>query len=263
LGAVASALVALGCQRAPPAEVQTPPPGAASAAPLAVHPPAPATSRLDAEPTSGVHARSDVDGSDAGACEPEMAMDHQPGAHDRFHFEAADGRHGFKDRSGKVVIEPRFRFAYEFSPEGVAPVVEEKRFAFIDVTGHVIAEAYPYDNGPDYFVEGRARILRHGKIGFIDRAGKIVIEPRWEYATSFCEGRAAVCKGCRVRVRHGEKELGGGKWGYIDLEGKVVVPPELDLAEPFQGGEAIVVRGTRRERIDRSGKVLGVLDAGS
>jgi hypothetical protein len=192
-----------------------------------------------------------------------MAMDHQPGAHDRYRFEAADGRHGFRDQSGKVVIPPRFRFAYEFSPDGVASVVEEKRFAFIDVTGRVIAQAYPYDNGPDYFVEGRARILRRDKVGFIDRAGKIVVDPRWEYAASFCEGRAAVCKGCRVVIKNGEKELGGGKWGYIDLDGKLVVPTELDAAEPFQDGEAIVVRGNRRERIDRSGKVLGSVDAGS
>jgi hypothetical protein len=199
---------------------------------------------------------------EAGGCEPEMAMDHPPGAHDRYRFEAADGRHGFRDKSGKVVIPPRFRFAYEFSPEGVAAVVEDKRFAFIDTKGRVIAEAYGYDNGPDYFVEGRARIVRHGKIGFIDRAGKIAIEPRWEYAAPFCEGRSAVCQGCQPRVRNGFKELGRGKWGYIDLDGNVVVPPELDFAESFQGGEAIVERGKRRERIDRAGIVLGVLDAG-
>jgi hypothetical protein len=41
-----------------------------------------------------------------------------------------------------------------------------------------------------------------------------------------------------------------------------VVTPELDFAESFQGGEAIVERGKRRERIDRAGIVLGVLDAG-
>jgi len=234
-------------------------PGAATTVSLPADPSAPAIASLDAGPPPAVQ---DGSGSDAAGCEPEMAMGHPPGAHDRYRFEAADGRHGFRDKSGKVVIPPRFRFAYEFSPEGVAPVVEDKRFAFIDTKGHVIAEAYGYDNGPDYFVEGRARIVRGGKVGYIDRAGKIAIEPRWEYAAPFCEGRAAVCQGCRPRIRNGFKELGGGKWGYIDHDGNVVVPPELDFAESFHGGEAIVERGKRRERIDRSGKVLGVLDAG-
>jgi hypothetical protein len=260
IGLTLMALV-LGCRREPPQDQRT-----SSVADLAaserVDHPTPVPLAIDAAPAPEAAASMEPD-ADAGACEPEMAMNHQPGAHDRYRFEAPDGRHGFKDQNGKVVIEPRFRFAYEFSPGGIAPVVEEKRFAFIDVNGRAIAEAYSYDNGPDYFVEGRARILKNGKVGFIDRAGKIAVEPHWEFAASFCEGRAAVCKGCRVRVRRGEKELGGGKWGYIDLDGNVVVPPELEFAEPFQGGEAIVVRGNRRERIDRSGKVLAVLDAGS
>ena len=251
-----------GCRREPPQD-QFASSARGAAVTERVVEPAPSAPVIDAgrAPEPIPDAGPDPDAG-AGACEPEMAMGHQPGAHDRYRFEAADGRHGFKDKSGKVAIEPRFRFAYEFSPDGVAAVVEDKRFAFIDVTGRVIAEAFPYDNGPDYFVEGRARILRHARVGFIDRAGKIAIEPRWEWAASFCEGRAAVCRGCRVRVKNGEKELAGGKWGYIDLDGKVVIPTELDAAEPFQDGEAVVMRGKRRERIDRSGKVLGVLDAG-
>lgn len=40
--------------------------------------------------------------------------DSQPGNHDRFAFEGADGRYGYEDSKGNVVITPALRFAYEF-----------------------------------------------------------------------------------------------------------------------------------------------------
>lgn len=260
--AVLSASFMLGCHR------QTEPRGAVPAPPP-VAPPAGARTPavLATGPAPGVESSAEAaspaeSAADAGSCEPEVAMNEKPGAHDRYRFEAADGRFGFRDAHNQVVIEPRFRFAYEFSAGGVAPVVEEKRFAFIDSTGRVIAEAFPYDNGPDYFVEGRARIVRNGQVGFIDRQGAVVVAPRWDFASPFCEGRAVVCRGCGTRWQRGQKTFGGGRWGYIDGQGKLVIPLELDAAEPFQDGTALVVKHGRKTRIDHSGKVVQIPDGG-
>ena len=50
-------------------------------------------------------------------------------------------------------------------------------------------------------------ILRNGKWGYMNREGKVVIQPSFDDALTFSEGMAA------VQV--------GGKWGYIDETGRL------------------------------------------
>ena len=84
----------------------------------------------------------------------------KPGNHDRFAFQGADELYGYKNGKGQVVIAPRLRYAYEFKPGGIAAAVDnDASFVFIDTSGKVIARAYAFDNGPDYFQEGLARIV--------------------------------------------------------------------------------------------------------
>lgn len=122
--------------------------------------------------------------------------DSKPGNHDRFAFEAADGRYGYKDSKGNVVITPTLRFGYEFKPTGIAAVVDgNAQFAFIDASGKQIARAFAYDNGPDYFQEGFARIVDDKKlIGFMSDRGVTParLAPRFDKADSFCGGKAKV-----------------------------------------------------------------------
>lgn len=138
------------------------------------------------------------------------------GNHDRYAFEGADGLYGYKTKSGAIAIAPRLRYAYEFKPGGIAAAVDhDSSFVFIDTSGNVIARAYAFDNGPDYFQEGHARIVDgSNKIGFINERGQITIAPRFDEAESFCGGKAA--------VREGDQRL------YIDKRGQPTSPP----AEP-------------------------------
>ena len=64
------------------------------------------------------------------------------------------------------------------------------------------------------------------KYGFIDKSGKVVIEPQFDDAGAFSEGFACV-----------EKD---DKWGFIDKNGKVVVEPQFDYAREFSEGFAQV-----------------------
>jgi hypothetical protein len=54
----------------------------------------------------------------------------------------------------------------------------------------------------------RIKMAGSGKNGYIDKAGKVVIEPRFDVVGEFSEGLAVVSI--------------GGKWGYIDKTGKYV-----------------------------------------
>lgn len=147
------------------------------------------------------------------SCEADSGGE-EPGQRDRFAFEAGDGRWGFRNQRGDEVIAPRFGFVYEFNAYGLAAGVEpaggpdgRARFVFIDPSGAVLAEAYAYDNGPDYFQEGLARIVVDGKVGFIDRGGAIAIPARFAGASAFCHDRATVHDGVSTWEidRHGQE----------------------------------------------------------
>jgi hypothetical protein len=106
------------------------------------------------------------------------------------------------------------------------------------------APALPFDNGPDRFVEGLARSIRDGKVGFVDESLDLVVPREWDFAFPFEGGVARVCTGCTARRHSGgeHSEVVGGRWGYIDREGNVVVsvdygldtlpaPPSSDLGQ--------------------------------
>jgi len=91
-----------------------------------------------------------------------------------------------------------------------------------------VRETLNFDNGPDYFVEGLARTVEGGKIGFMDAQLELRIAPQWDFAFPFEDGVAAVCNGCKD-VPYGEhRAVVGGKWGYIDTHGRVLVPVSYD-----------------------------------
>jgi hypothetical protein len=190
-------------------------------------------------------------------CSPEMFIDHPVGTAGLFVFTDASGLYGYRDAAGQPKITPSFFFAYEFGPGGVAAVMGKDGPAFIATDGTTLARAFSFDNGPDYFVAGRARIVDGDKMGFIDDSGRIVVRPRWDFASSFCMSRAAVCLGCAAVDRGEYVDHAGGKWGFIDREGAIAVPVEYDEVEGFGGdGSAWVVKGGLRTRVDRRGRPL-------
>lgn len=137
------------------------------------------------------------------------------------------GKWGFKDEKGNVVIEPRFSFAYEFSPEGLAAVIDQEIWVYIDRTGGTVIRPFIFDNGPDYFSEGLARFTEDDKFGYFDKTGKVVIEPRFDFVFPFSRGVAEVCQGCEPVWEGEHYKMVGGRWGVIDKEGEFVIPLKL------------------------------------
>jgi hypothetical protein len=139
------------------------------------------------------------------------------------------GRFGFRNKKGAIVIPARFGQAYEFNEHGVAAAIEEgtpAHLLFIDVKGHALAEAFAFDNGPDYFSDGRARIVAGGKVGFLERTGKMAVAPQYDFAEPFCRGQALVCMGCTKLVADEHTRWVGGRWGLIDSAGVWLIPLE-------------------------------------
>lgn len=122
-----------------------------------------------------------------------------------------DERWGFCDSEGKVVIEPKFVAATDFS-EGLACARLDDLYGFIDKKGEfVIKPQFPY---PNSFAYGLAGVpLGDNGWGFIDKKGKVAIEPQfaWIYGG----------------FRHGLAEVAlNGKQAYVDKKGRVVWPAQ-------------------------------------
>ena len=78
------------------------------------------------------------------------------------------------------------------------------------------------------FSEGLAAVSKNDKYGFIDTKGKVVIEPKYEWASSFSDGLAIVST--------------EGLYGAIDKQGKTVIPLEYESLGDFQDGSAAAAR---------------------
>jgi len=133
---------------------------------------------------------------------------------------------GFIDREGRVVIEPRFTSAGDFT-EGLAPV-------------SLTDEALLHPGGEYMPDEGQTESER--RWGFINKRGELVIPMIYERVGQFHDGLAPFRK--------------AGKWGYLNRKGEVVVPSRFEEAEEFKNGLALVVVDGKIAFINTSGKIV-------
>lgn len=164
-----------------------------------------------------------------------------------------NGKWGYRDDRGFVVIQPQFEMAQEFS-KGIAAVVDSEGWAYINTRGKVLLRPLVVDNGPDDFSEGLARFRQEGKIGFFDVSGRPVIIPTFDFARPFSEGLAAFCEACKEIPEDEHRVIKGGKWGFIDRKGDATIPAKFDEAESFREGRARVKVDGQWGYIDKKGQ---------
>ena len=81
-------------------------------------------------------------------------------------------------------------------------------YVMLDASGKQIGKQVYEDTKLFLESDGLAAIKENGKWGYVDKDGKVIIEPQFEEAHSFLNGYAAV--------------KAHGKWGYINEKGKLV-----------------------------------------
>lgn len=81
-----------------------------------------------------------------------------------------------------------------------------------------------YSGGGEEFFEGRCKVYKDGKGGFINSKGKEVITCQFDYVHDFSEGMAAFEK--------------NGKWGFIDRKGNEIIPAKYNKVDDFSEGMA-------------------------
>ena len=137
---------------------------------------------------------------------------------------------GCVDASGAEVIPFVHEEPIEFKASGLALVKPEGAgWSFVDAKNQVVLEPFYFDNGPDELHDGLARVVKDGKVGFVDEQWRLVIPPRFDAAFGFDGGAARVCTGCDPRIWSEEAPAEAytkrGREFWIDRTGKDVPKP--------------------------------------
>ena len=122
---------------------------------------------------------------------------------------------GYIDKKGEWVIPAKYDAGGEFDAEsGLARVKSGDVWMYVDRTGKelkVSADSY------GQFSEGLCDGKKGGMVGFFDRTGQWVIEPKFEAVRDFKNGMAAARQ--------------SGMWGFIDRTGKWVIEPKFEAVK--------------------------------
>ena len=162
-----------------------------------------------------------------------------------FQFEE-DGKTGFRDLNGNIVIEAKFDMAEMFS-EGYSSVRVGDKHGFIDETGKYVLPLQSYEFLGSLH-NGLASVRINDKVGFINIKGQEIIKPQFDWVGDFSEGL------CVVRNDNPKNEI--GKYGYIDTTGKVVIDFRFQYANNFENGRAKVEINNLWGAIDKTGKLV-------
>ena len=93
-----------------------------------------------------------------------------------------NGKWGFMDKQGKIIIKPKFEIVRDFSV-GLAAVLLNGSWGFIDKKGKIIME--PQFECVREFSEGLVAVRIDGIWGFMDKTGKLIISAQYDSVNSF------------------------------------------------------------------------------
>lgn len=150
--------------------------------------------------------------------------------------EKREDRFGYADRSGKLIADTEYEFAYPFS-EGLGCVRKNGRYGFLNRGGEVAIPFEYLDAAP--FSEGLAYFATEENYGFMDKNGKPVFFLDCDSVSSFHDGLAYFSV--------------DGKYGFLDQQGDVVIEAVYDDVSYFEEGIAQVRRNNLTGMIDSRG----------
>ena len=148
--------------------------------------------------------------------------------------ESLERKAGYVDASGTVVIPLVFDVAGSFS-EGLAQVRVDEKLGYIDTRGNMVLQLDSEYINFSMFIDGHAIVVtgnfpESGKIGLIDRAGRLVLPAEYEGI----DGYLSVASNWGSGVTNSRYKDGvmiirkDGKYGLVTTQGKSLVGIEYD-----------------------------------
>ncbi|MBL4655093.1 MAG: WG repeat-containing protein, partial [Bacteroidia bacterium] len=138
-----------------------------------------------------------------------------------------DGKWGYIDTTGSVIIKPKFDKAQFFTNDDYAVISKDGLVGIIDLKGTMILE--PYYEDLKIIDENRIGFRKDSLWGMIDKSGKMIMPLLFNDIN-------------KIEENHYTVRL-GNKYGIIDNMGKVLVKPYYDGVIPFSNSFFISVSG--------------------
>lgn len=136
------------------------------------------------------------------------------GFHDGLALVKKDGKYGYINTKGKLVIDAVYDYAEDFSEgraivgnSGYGASGDHVQYGVIDKNGKTIVKL-KYD-AIGNFSEGMAWVEKDGKYGYVNKNGKVVVKVKYDSASDFSDSMGKVGK--------------NGKYGYVNKKGTVVI----------------------------------------
>ncbi|MEG2957875.1 MAG: WG repeat-containing protein [Christensenellaceae bacterium] len=166
---------------------------------------------------------------------------------DMLPFIDADGKFGYMDKEGNILIQPVYDYAGRFS-EGVAEIRMNDKSGYIDKTGNIVIEA-KYDTGlpkNDGIVTVYEIIEPNTETHtvYLDEEGKELLRVECFFSGAYSQGM--------IRVKDTETST----MRFIDLTGKDVFDKEFTSVGDYFEGKAWFYEGATGGYIDKKGNVL-------
>ena len=194
-----------------------------------------------------------------------------------------DGKYGFVNAKGEIVIPFEFESCSSFS-DGMAAYKDSTGFSgFIDKTGAIVIPAQ-FDYVCD-FSDGLAYVRNDQIEGFIDKSGKVIIDTKGKYSEcgfgfkkGFCVVESEDTDGMGIINKKGENvtslkykinmlhddvytahDQEKSMYGAFSYDGKQIVPFKFDYLSNFNNGWALATIEDVKLIINKEGKT-GILN---
>lgn len=133
-----------------------------------------------------------------------------------------EGMIGYINKSAEWVINPFYSAVKDMDPvSGLARVKFNEKWYYIGLTGEMID--FGMSEIMDDFHDGLSKGRKDGKCGYFNNKGEWIIKPQFVNARDFKNGYAAVS----VQTNNTGDEL----WGIIDTTGKWLIEPKFRMAK--------------------------------
>lgn len=165
---------------------------------------------------------------------------------DKYYLVESNEKFGIIDNQGKERIKLKYKSIYEESAGIFRVENDEDKMGIFDINGTEIipfSHQYFVQFTEDVWVTMSRTMPQKGKFGAIDRKGKEIIAPKYDFL-----------RGCSEGVFSGQIN---DKWGFIKMTGEELTPFIYTYeCQNFSEGLAVVALGEKKGYIDKSGKVV-------
>jgi len=152
-----------------------------------------------------------------------------------------DYLYGYKDSLDEIVVQPKYKFAYDFTNGLGCVEVSEGKSGYINSLGKMVIPAVYVNARP--FSEGLATVKDSVFTYIIDKTGKKKFPQKFSDAWSFSEGMLPVMN---------QESL----WGYFDKTGVQVIAFQYKKARNFSDGIGFVQKGESWIAINKANQQL-------